>query len=273
MKYKFIFDESFANKNFFQLTSEEAILVAIAVSGGHNVILHGSEPERLVKAIKSLSMGTKQIETVDKDVSYASLFGDNTTFTPGAVTLANNGVLFINDYEGMSWVNKTVLRSILRNKKVVLSRCGETRDMPANFQLVATINPNLIVRCPDGISTYRDLFNQCGIIYKCSSTVSRMKYSRSELMTVVKNINSARLRKDISYIADCDVSDKDQVVFTTGAWDFFKREVVDNEQLKDSAWEIAGVAKTLRFYSGNIMTKIKNVEYAIKYHSIADILQ
>lgn len=92
-------------------------------------------------------------------------------------------------------------------------------------------------------------------------------------MNVVKNINNARLRRDLELIADCDVSVREQVNFTTGAWDFFNREVLDNEQLKDSAWEIAGVAKTLRFYSGNIMTKIKNVEYAIKYHSIADILQ
>ena len=273
MKYKFVYDESFADKNFFQLTSEEAILVAVAVSGGHNVILHGSEPERLVKAIKSLSMETKQTETVDKDVSSESLFGDYSTFEPGAVTLANNGVLFINDLEGMSWVNKTLLKVVLHNKIVRLSSRGKSKELPANFQLVATINPNLIVRWPDGISYYRDLFSQCGIVYKCSNTVSRMKYSRSELMTVVKNINYARSRKDTFCTADCDVRDKDQVVFTTGTWDFFKREVLDNEQLKDSAWKIAGVAKTLRFYSGNIMTKFKNVEYAIKYHSVADILQ
>lgn len=273
MKYKFVYDESFADKNFFQLTSEEAILVAVAVSGGHNVILHGSEPERLVKAIKSLSMETKQTETVDKDVSYESLLGGGSTFEPGAVTLANNGVLFINDLEGMSWANKTLLKVVLRNKKIMLSSRGKSKVLPANFQLVATINPNFIVRCPDGISSYKCLFNQCGIIYKCSSTASRMKFNRRELMSVVENINDARRRKDIFHIADCDVSDRDQVVFTTGAWDFFKREVLDNEQLKDSAWEIAGVAKTLRFYSGNIMTKIKNVEDAIKYHSVADILQ
>lgn len=273
MKYKFVFDESFADRNFFQLTSEEAVLVAVAVSGKHNVILHGSEPERLVKAIKSLSMETRQTETVDKDVSYTGMFGDNTTFEPGAVTLANNGVLFINDLESMSWVNKTLLKVVLHNKKIMLSCGSKSKELPANFQLVATINPNLIVRCSDGISSYRDLFNQCGIIYKCSSTSSRMKFTRSELMDVVRNTNAARRHLDADFMEDCDVSVREQVNFTTGAWDFFKREVLDNEQLKDSAWEIAGVAKTLRFYLGNIMTKIKDVECAIKYHSIADILQ
>ena len=269
MKYKFVFDESFADKNFFQLTAEEAVLVAVAVSGKHNVILHGSEPERLVKAIKSLSMGTKPIETVDKDVSLTRLIGNNLTLEPGAFILANNGVLVVNDLESMSWVNKTLLKSILNNKKVILSREGVTKEFPANFQLVATINPNLIVRCPDGISSYRGLFNQCGIIYKCSNPSLRMPFTRSELMTVVKNINNARLE----LTADCDASVREQVNFTTGAWDAFNREVLDNEQLKDSAWVIAGVAKTLRLYSGNITTKIKNLECAIKYHSIADILQ
>ena len=273
MKYKFVFDESFAENNFFQLTTEEAILVAVAVSGKHNVILHGSEPERLVKAIKSLSMGTKPIETVDKDVSLTRLMGDNSTFEPGAFILANNGVLVVNDLESMPWVNKTFLKSILNNKKVILSREGVSKEFPSNFQLVATINPYLIVSCPGGINTYRDIFNQCGIIYKCSSTSSRMKFTRSELMDVVRNTNAARRHLDADFMEDCDVSVREQVNFTTGAWDFFKREVLDNEQLKDSAWEIAGVAKTLRFYLGNIMTKIKDVECAIKYHSVADILQ
>ena len=51
MNYRFTYDEEFRQKYFMDLSDEEATLVRVIVSGGHDTILYGYKPERLVKAI------------------------------------------------------------------------------------------------------------------------------------------------------------------------------------------------------------------------------
>lgn len=273
MKYRFVYDDSYSEMNFFYLTGEEASLVAVAVAGGHNTILCGAQPERLVKAIKALTITNRPIEVVDKDMTFEDFLGVGSTGKVGAMIRANKGILFVNDLESMRGTCKEMLRAIIHNKEVRLCSRDDIKTYPADFQLVATMNPNFVVRQPLGMSSYKLLFDSCGIIYKCKEDTERMKYTRKDLQNYVRNIDKHRqYYYGENCIRDCDVSDIEEINFTTGAKEKYFKEVVENENLKDAAWQIGRVAKTVGLLNGNSKTKIANVESAINLHSVTEFV-
>ncbi len=145
----------------------------IAAAGGHNIALYGppgtgktmlaravvallpplTEPEMIeVTAIHSLAgtltggvMRRPPFRTPHHTSSYASLIGGGTIPRPGEVTLAHRGVLFLDEFPEFHRDVVNALREPLEDARVSVARAKGTALFPANFMLIAALNP-----CPCG---------------------------------------------------------------------------------------------------------------------------
>lgn len=78
-------------------------------------------------------------------VSWAGLIGGGSPPSPGEVTLAHHGVLFLDEFPEISRRSLEALREPLEEGKVTISRARSSRTFPARFLLIAAMNP-----CPCG---------------------------------------------------------------------------------------------------------------------------
>ena len=147
----------------------------VAAAGGHNIILIGSPgcgksmmAKRLPSILPPLTLGesleTTQIHSVagklSKDtsliaqrpfrsphhtVSDVALIGGGTNFLPGEISLAHNGVLFLDELPEFSKSVLETMRQPLEDRHINISRAKYSIDIPCSFMLVASMNP-----CPCG---------------------------------------------------------------------------------------------------------------------------
>jgi len=73
--------------------------------------------------------------------SYAAMVGGGPRLSPGEVTLAHNGVLFLDELPEFSRDVLEALRQPLEDGRVEIARVGRATAFPARFQLVAAMNP------------------------------------------------------------------------------------------------------------------------------------
>jgi magnesium chelatase family protein len=99
-------------------------------------------------------------------VSYAGMVGGGPHLSPGEITLADQGVLFLDELPEFDRDVLEALRQPMEEGRVAISRAGRTTDFPARFQLVAAMNP-----CPCGFAGSSD--RACG----CPSSVPE-RYQR-----------------------------------------------------------------------------------------------
>ena len=143
----------------------------IAAAGGHSLLFCGSpgtgktlmasrlptilpplnDHEALeVASIYSIAnsdydYGTRPFRQVHHTTSAVALVGGGSSPKPGEITLANRGVLFLDEIPEFDRKVLEVLRQPIENKEIVISRANSQVRFPANFQLVAAMNP-----CPCG---------------------------------------------------------------------------------------------------------------------------
>ena len=86
--------------------------------------------------------------------SYVALIGGGAIPAPGEVSLAHNGILFLDELPHFQQRTLEVLREPLESAEVVLARAAAVNRFPANFQLIAAMNP-----CPCG--NYGDPRSEC----------------------------------------------------------------------------------------------------------------
>jgi len=150
-----------------QESSKRGLLIAAA--GLHNIIMAGppgtgktmlaqafrgilpplSKSEALeVMAIHSLAgelleniSSTPPFRTPHHTASYTSLVGGGTNPRPGEVTLAHKGVLFMDEFPEFDRRSLDSLRQPLEDRQVTISRVKGTEKFPADFVLVAALNP------------------------------------------------------------------------------------------------------------------------------------
>jgi len=148
--------------------------VTVAAAGGHNLLLSGPPgagksmlakrlPTVLPKLTKSEALEVARVQSVTglsdshglqsdrpfrsphHSISVAGLVGGGSIPTPGEVTLAHRGVLFLDEFAEFRPSVVNALRQPLEQREVTVVRSQRTVVFPANFMLVAATNP-----CPCG---------------------------------------------------------------------------------------------------------------------------
>lgn len=123
--------------------------------------------------------------------SAPALVGGGTNPSPGEISLAQNGVLFLDELPEFSRHVLEVLREPMESGKIVISRAARTAEFPARFQLLASLNP-----CPCGYFGDPDRPCQCspGQIQNYRNRISGPLLDRIDLQVEVPRIPHQVLR-------------------------------------------------------------------------------
>jgi magnesium chelatase family protein len=88
---------------------------------------------------------SRPFRPVHHSASNIALAGGGANASPGEISLAHNGVLFLDELPEFNRQTLEILRQPMEAKQIMISRARRTASYPANFQLIAAMNP-----CPCG---------------------------------------------------------------------------------------------------------------------------
>lgn len=297
----------------------------IAAAGGHNVILigpPGSGKTMLAKRIPSIlppltlseALETTKIHSVAGKMSrYASLIavrpfraphhtisdvalvGGGTHPQPGEISLAHNGVLFLDELPEFKRQVLEVMRQPLEDRRVTISRSQYSVDFPASFMFIAAMNP-----CPCGNYNHPTIKCTCrvGEVQNYLGKVSGPLMDRIDLHVEVVPVSheelasnkpvekSADIRKRVEAARECQkarFSDHDDIFCNAQMSSRMVRQfcaIDDNcQQILKNAMDRLGfsaraydrilkVARTIADLDGSPQIQVGHLSEAINFRSL-----
>jgi len=112
--------------------------------------------------------GLRPVRDPHHTSSGVALVGGGAKVRPGEISLAHNGILFLDELTEFDRKVLDVLREPLETGKITISRAARQATYPADFQLIAAMNP-----CPQGLN--------CDFKSNCQCTPEQQRRYRSKL--------------------------------------------------------------------------------------------
>ena len=297
----------------------------IAAAGGHNAILigpPGAGKTMLAKRLPTIlppltlqeALETTKIHSVagklpenatliskrpfrspHHTISDAGLVGGGGIPQPGEISLAHNGVLFLDELPEFKRTVLEVMRQPMEERKIIISRAKVALEFPASFMLIASMNP-----CPCGFYNHPEKECTCppGAVQKYLNKISGPLLDRidlhvevtpvafSELSSNDRSEKSERIRERVIKAMDrqserykdnpgvycnAQMSSKmlKEICVITQAGSNLLKVAMEKLNLSARAYDrILKVSKTIADLAGSDDIKVEHLAEAIQYRSL-----